>query len=322
MQRFVPYYTFFDQTLRQVGFDVAGQWNTFSAPHSPDTGWPLKLPCPEFNRNTVVALHFQDFVTSRDQQIIELQQVEQFYGARANQVAVIHWTHDLASSYSGPINLIEFNVHEYNLVQNLRQQKSQWLDAVSRPKTQPWQCLNGAVRDHRRRTADVLTTWPGGTLSLGHRIPLAESPYSEYRFDSEANFSKLLPVYSRCAVNIVNETQYDTRPGIVTEKTMMALLSQQVPIVIGHQGIVQDCVELGFDMFTDLVNTEYDWAPNDSRAEQALWLNQDLICGKINLQPYHSRLQHQQNWLLDTYPERLRQQFETHCQQLAQKLLS
>jgi hypothetical protein len=131
---------------------------------------------------------------------------------------------------------------------------------------------------------------------------------------------RLLPIYAKCQVNIVTETQYDEPPGIVSEKTLMAMIAQQVPIVIGHQGIVQDCRELGFDMFDDLVDTSYDSMPNDIRVEQAIIKNQDLILGKINLAPYQERLQKQRSFLLDEFVTGTQQRYIQDVEQLAKKL--
>ena len=79
------------------------------------------------------------------------------------------------------------------------------------------------------------------------------------------------------------------------------MAAEQIPIVIGHQGIVRHCEELGFDMFTDLVDVSYDLMPNEVRAEQAILLNQDLIQGRINLAPYRDRLREQREFLLDDF---------------------
>ena len=111
-------------------------------------------------------------------------------------------------------------------------------------------------------------------------------------------------------MNIVTETEYNTTPGIISEKTLLALAAEQIPIVIGHQGIVQHCTELGFDMFTDLVDTSYDTMPNDVRAEQAILLNKDLIQGRIDLAPYQERLRAQREFLLDDYSTMMEMRFQ------------
>jgi hypothetical protein len=120
----------------------------------------------------------------------------------------------------------------------------------------------------------------------------------------------------------VTETQYDRAPGIVSEKTLQAMIACQIPIVIGHQGIVRDCVELGFDMFDDIVDTSYDSLPNETRVEKALLLNKDVILGRapipLNLT---QRLQQQRNYVLNTYPDLIDKKFNEQAIALAKKLL-
>jgi hypothetical protein len=198
--------------------------------------------------------------------------------------------------------LIEFSNHNYDLVNQLYQRWPEWQHIVGQPRTQAWQCLNGRMCDHRNRVVQVLQSWAGGVLSYHDRIRLPNYDYTQYTYNNVDNFINLAYVYGTCAVNIVTETEYDTAPGIISEKTLLAMAAEQIPIVIGHQGIVKHCQELGFDMFTDLVDVSYDTMPNEHRAEQAILLNQDLIQGRIDLTPYQGRLRAQRECLLDDYP--------------------
>jgi hypothetical protein len=128
-------------------------------------------------------------------------------------------------------------------------------------------------------------------------------------------------VYGSAPVNIVTETQYDPPTGIITEKTLLAMAAQQIPIVIGHRGIVDQCRRMGFDMFDDLVDNSYDQLPNKSRVEEALELNRDLIQGKIDLSPYRSRLVRQREYLLYGLPDRMAHEFVIQARALADRLL-
>jgi hypothetical protein len=167
----------------------------------------------------------------------------------------------------------------------------------------------------------ILQNWSNGMLSYNDRIPLSEWAYSTYPgTENEDNFIRLINVYGSCSVNIVTETQYDSAPGIITEKTIMAILAEQIPIVIGYPGIVADCKELGFDMFDDVVDTSYDQLPNEIRAEQAILRNQDLIQGHIDLSPYQKRLRAQREFLLNDYPIIMDIRFQRDCEQLISKL--
>jgi hypothetical protein len=151
---------------------------------------------------------------------------------------------------------------------------------------------------------------------------LPEWAYSTYRgTENDENFVRLSSLYGTTAVNIVTETEYQETPGIITEKTLLAFAAQQIPVIIGHRGIVQHCKELGFDMFDDLVDISYDTLPNQIRVEQALLRNQDLILGNIDLAPYQDRLVQQRQFLLHQYPDLMQQKFRLDVQQLQAKLL-
>ena len=99
--------------------------------------------------------------------------------------------------------------------------------------------------------------------------------------ENETNWQRLQYVYTDATVNIVTETQYTESPGIISEKTLFAFLAQQIPIVIGYPGIVEDCASLGFDMFEDIVDTSYDHQTDVNRWRNALDFNRDLIMGDL-----------------------------------------
>jgi hypothetical protein len=242
--------------------------------------------------------------------VLELEAIEQRYGSRADRVVVTYWNHGLDRIYTGPVRLVEFSNHNYDLVNQLYLRWSEWQHIVDQPWTQAWQCLNGRMCDHRSRVMQILQDWSGGVLSYHDRIRLPQHDYANYTYNNVDNFINLAYVYGTCAVNIVTETEYATAPGIISEKTLLAMAAEQIPIVIGHQGIVQHCRELGFDMFTDLVDVSYDTMPNDCRAEQALLLNQDLIQGRIDLSPYRERLRAQREFLLDDYSTMMEIRFQ------------
>jgi hypothetical protein len=118
----------------------------------------------------------------------------------------------------------------------------------------------------------------------------------------------------------VTETLYNHTPGLFSEKTLHALFAQQIPIVLGSQGLVAGIRAHGFDMFDDIVDTSYDSLPNETRLPQALALNRDLIQGRIDLAPYQERLRAQREFVLDDYPNIMELRFIRDCEQLANKL--
>jgi len=317
----MDYTAFFASACDDRRICLQAQYNCYDPAYDPDTGWPLKLPDVEFGPRTLLLLHLQDFVTATDQGILELVKIQQHYGDRCDRVIVTHWPHGLGRYYHGPLNLIEFNSHEYSIINNLNHRWCDLARMLERPRDLAWQCLNGRRCQHRLRTAQILQHWPNGVLSYGQEIALDQWSYDTYAgTENEDNFARLAPVYGRCAVNIVTETQYDRPPGIITEKTIFAAISGQIPVVIGYPGIVRDCQQLGLDMFEDVVDISYDDLPNPVRVEQALYRNQALIQGEIDLTPYRSRLCTQRQWILEQWPAQQRERFETELERVISRL--
>lgn len=317
----MPYDQLMAHTFQSLDIDAVIVNNCFDPIYNDDHGWALKLPDVTFGPKTVLVLHFQDRVTAGNP-VLELAKVEAKYGANCNQVVVAHMSHGMEQCYHGPINLIEYNNHNLYTCESIAQRQTEWQHYFTQSRSLAWQCLNGRTCSHRKRVADVLKHWPNGILSYGDEILLDQWDYSSYRgTENDENFIRLAPLYAKCAVNIVTETQYDDRPGVISEKTLQAMIAGQIPIVIGHPGVVQGCQELGFDMFEDLVDISYDWLPNDQRVEKALALNKNLIVGNINLDSYQERLKRQQDFVLDLYPKWIRANFVRQAQSCASKIL-
>ena len=293
-----------DRFFRERDLRTVVEWNCFQPPYDPLLGWPLRLPDVDWTVTDWVVLIFQDFVTMRDQYCLELKQVERAYDSHADHVMVLHWPHDLARYYQGPLRLIEFNVHEYMILNNLARCAPEWQHVYTQPRDRAWQCLNGRKCSHRLRVVQHLQQhWHHGTVSLADVVPLPQYPYSTYRGTSnEDNWQRLVPVYGRHVFNIVTETQYDQQPGIITEKTIFALLAAQIPIMVGYQGIVADCESLGFDMFTDIVDVSYDTLPDDQRWQAALDLNQATIEHYRPTAAVQRRLMDQARWIMTDWP--------------------
>jgi hypothetical protein len=314
---------FFNETLSSVGFDNAHTPYAVKRPYSEQTGWPLELTKVEFNERTMVQVHFPDFITLRtDGSCAELEEIEKFYGANAHQVLVTHWTHDLDKFYTGPVNLIRFSNHNLDTVVSLRNRFDEWKHILDQPRPSAWQCLNGRICTHRHLAANILKDFDNGWLSLGTEIPLPDHPYDRYiGCENDDNFIALDYIYGSTAVNIVTETQFFEHTGIVTEKTLHAVLAEQVPVIIGHKGIVEHCRQMGLDMFDDLVNNSYDTIDGEARVYAAIELNRDLIAGKIDFAPYKERLRRNREYVLWSLVDKMHSDFIANARQLAKKIL-
>ena len=313
----MDYSAFFQHTFAELGFDVVGVWNVFDSEYNWESGWQCRLPVVNFKSNTVLIMYLQDRVTVVNGRVLELEKIVQQYSANLEQIVAVHMHPGLDETYSGPVKLIEFSNHNYALMNSLQSQIELWQHIPQQTKTMSWQCLNGRPCQHRRRTADILQTWPDGILSYGRDIPLTEWDYGTYPGSSnEKNFVRLAQVYGSCAFNIVTETLYDEYPGLYSEKTLLAFLAHQIPIMIGTPRLVEKLRLQGFDMFDDIVDHSYDHAPNNRRVELALESNKPVISVQYNTSPLLSRLRANQELALNTLPDWYRTNFKIRAEQL------
>jgi hypothetical protein len=316
------YDTLFRKTFETLGVNVVLVPNSFDPPYSWTEGWRVKLPEIDFSENTIAVMHFQDRVTVVDQRVIELDIVARHYGNNASKIVVAHMHPGLNEIYTGPIHLIEFSNHNYELMNNMSSQFNQWHSIAKQPKVLNWQCLNGRTAAHRWRAADVLQHWPNGVLSYANEIPLRQWDFSTYAGSTnEENFQRLASVYGQCAFNIVTETVYDEYPGLYSEKTLFAFLAHQIPIIISTPRLVEKLREQGFDMFDDIVDHSYDTLPNDVRVEQALELNKNVILGNCNTNHLHARLVANKERALSMLPNWYRTNFETRAREIVERLV-
>jgi hypothetical protein len=301
------------QPWRYAGYRVVYQPSCLNPPYD-GICWPIQYPEIKSWNNTVVIMHCQDFVSIDMEQNIcpELEKIEKHFGDRANQVIVVHWNIDLHTVYNGSLNLVYFPTHSYELLLKMKKTFDEWkpryVENLSRPVR--FQCLNGIPRPHRCLVVDWLDKNNlNGIRSFGDSRSLENYEYTKCigfnQFDNQGNWILLQPIYSQCDVNIVTETMYYENPGIITEKTLMAILAMQVPILIGYKGIVKHFEDLGFDVFRDIVNTEYDNFSNDTRWLTALESNRNLLVDPLPREDLESRLLANREHVLSIWPEQL-----------------
>ena len=304
-----------------AGIVPATSWCCLKPPPEDNGMWLIQYPTVDWDKNQVVILHLQDFVNVDSDGIRELHMIEQHYGNRANRVVVVHWNWTIQSTYNGPLHLVYFDSHEYEILENLAQMSDQWQPQLLQPRSRVWQCLNGVPRPHRRRAVQSLGRFKG-TVSLGDEITLHDWPYhtSYAGTTNEQNYLRLLPLYADHDINIVTETQYQYRPGIITEKTFFAWISLQVPVLIGYPGMVQDSKDMGFDVFEDIVETSYDWSDNSMRVEQAVDLNADLLTHGIDRGCLQDRLLANQHHALHVWPQQMIQNYQCRVTEILSSL--
>jgi hypothetical protein len=286
--------------------------------------WPIRFPDVQWTHSTIVVLHTQDFLSIDNEGCVELRNIEKHFGDHSHEVIVIHWNYGLEKIYQGTLNLIYFPTHTYEILHNLNSESfRQWRDTTLPTRTLRWQCLNGIPRPHRRCVHDWLKPYENGITSLGNIDPLPKHAYHDVYdweqgdvFINENNLVRLSWLYDHAWINIVTETQYTESPGIISEKTIFALLSRQIPIIIGYRGMVEHCRQLGFDMFDDIVDHSYDNEDDMYRWQHALEYNRELITGSTDLSHLLPRLQAQREWILNEWPRLMISHHDQRCSEI------
>jgi len=265
--------------------------------------WILDLP------NTVdvstVVLHAQDYLhISPNGDSEELDEIERFQSTHGiKNLILLHWNHRLSEIYNGTLRLIEFPSHSHDLVQGLIKSKNEWSDVNIRHHELNYMCLNGIPKPHRKDTYKYLRT-----LGIPSVItPLQSTPlhvfptYTNYDYDNIKNYISLLDVYKSAPINVITESLYDEPIGIITEKTLFAMSSMQLPILIAHKGAVADVESYGFDVFHDIIDHSYDTMPNESRWKSAIDLNIHVLNGELDYDSLVDRLKKNQEHLINNY---------------------
>lgn len=298
------YNRLFEDIWLDQGWDVTYQPSCLQNPPN-DGAWLIRFPAVSWHDRTLVVLHCQDYLTWNGTSWNELDQIEQHFGDNADRVVVVVW--DRAIDYHGPCHVIYFPAHSYDVINQLaNHEHGAWLRRYQQPvRPRIWQCLNGCGRPHRRQVFDWIRDLPRGVASYWHEHPLPVTTYQQWQesgmgADSK-NFFNLEWLYSTTQINVVTETVYTGPSGIITEKTLFAFAAGQIPLVIGHRGLVQQCRELGFDMFDDIVDTSYDQLGDDQRWCEALQRNRALLEQGVDASSVATRLQNQQHYLLENW---------------------
>jgi hypothetical protein len=295
--------------------DVVCQYCCLQIPDNDNGVWDICFPDVIWHDNTWVIMHCQDFLNVNDDGCRELKLIEQYFGANASRVIVVVWNIDLESVYSGPLNLVYVPYHSYEIIVSLLNRQDQWHEQLLQPRTMVFQSLNGVPKSHRVETVRLLTQFEQGIVS-SEGNPISEFTYQQHlSVSNDENFVRLLPVYSKCDVNVVTESLYDYCPGIITEKTLFAWLALQVPILIGYQGIVSHARKLGYDMFDDIVDNSYDNLPNRQRVAAAIKRNQHLLKSGIDRSALLPRLLKNQQHVLE-WPSRIIESYRAQLSQI------
>lgn len=118
-------------------------------------------------------------------------------------------------------------------------------------KTQSIMCLNRNSAPHRTRLRQLLEPVVDQMVYTIDGQGLPGEQIQQHDLKPKIDISVRHPVYSQCAVNVVTETVTDRLS--LSEKSCKPFVARQIPIIVGSQKANRFLVDLGLDMFPDLV---------------------------------------------------------------------
>jgi len=241
--------------------------------------WTIELPevAPEKWRdpNFRLVFHAQDFVNWYNNELcVELLWIEQQYSdEQQRKIIFLHWDHNLTEYYEGHIQCVEFASHSYELVHSLHDRWDEWQDVHNKDIKYNFLCLNGQPKPHREKLYDLLKNYKTGYCTHGYKNPAPFALYSNYNWNNITNFINLMPLYQQSKTSIVSETIYADHPGIISEKTILAIAAKHPFMCIGQINIHKQLHERGFENFDELFNLSYDDLDETQRLDAAIELN-------------------------------------------------
>ena len=299
----LPYDSIIYDILNRCGYDYTYVDSLLLVPAN---GGDWVLDFPEEVNADIVVLHAQDYIhINLDGTSDEIKLIEAFKeNNNIKMLFLVHWNHGLKNIYNGSVGLIEFPSHSHDVVQDLIRNKDKWLNVVNN-KTQDtnYMCLNGILKTHRKNTYNYLSTFDMPSIVTSSLTPNSFNfpKYDDYDYNNVENYISLLDAYRTTPVNIITESLYNEPIGIITEKTLFAFASLQLPILVAHKGAVKDAESYGFDMFRDIIDHSYDDLPNDIRWKSAIDLNMHILKGEFDYNALLPRLKQNQEYLLNGY---------------------
>ena len=289
--------------------------------------WNMIIPeiaeCRWKKPNFRLVIHAQDFVHWYNNELcVELHWIEkQFTEEQQRKIIFVHWDHSLRDWYEGHIQCVEFASHSYELVHQLRSRWDEWKDVLNKDYEYNFICLNGRSRQYRDKVYQLLQNKPNSYVTHGIHNPFPSHPYTDYNFNNVDNFIKMMPLYQKAKASMVTETIYEDHPGIITEKTLLAIAAKHPFMCIGHLGIHYEIAERGFKNYDDLFDLTYDVIEKEYRLEAAIQLNLGrLTSNYFNINKVKDKIEYNFDFLMsntkDGYTKSIEQRAYKQLQEI------
>lgn len=140
-------------------------------------------------------------------------------------------------------------------------------------------CLTSGQSNAQERYIDAGYKKIKGGIGINSLEQVDELYTKSFNNNATNFYNNLLPIYNQTATQIITETNFNELGGNLTEKFLQSVYGMVFPIIIGCVGAVDHLRTVGFDMFDDIINHDYDTIENPfDRIIAAIDLNCHLLC--------------------------------------------
>lgn len=268
-------------------------------------GWEVYMPGKDFCRfeedDFYLVLNLQDMLTQGDTFPRELKIIENFYKdwADMSRIIVSVWPLRVADDWpETSFNLVEFSTFLYEHWQTYKNHEETLRNTFSwenRRVEDKFVCMNRIPKPHRKITYSKLKDFSNSNCSLqGQRIQLKYpgKSFEEYNstYDNLNNLISVAENFNTSMFSVITESQFVEKYGIITEKTLNAIVAGHPFLVVGHSGCLDDIKSLGFKTYDGLFNEEYQYEKNTNRIDEMIFSNLEFFEGDLNIEKFESSL--------------------------------
>ena len=136
--------------------------------------------------------------------------------------------------------------------------------------------VNYHMTPDERKFLDIgwqrLINWPAPNTEV-------QNVYIKKINDNVTNWNThLIKKYQHSFLEIISSTSFSEPTNSISEKNWHQIYSRNIPLVLGCKGTIKMMEDMGFDMFTDIVDQSYDSIENPYERLKAVFdLNQHLL---------------------------------------------
>lgn len=295
-------------------------------------GWLIDIPNDiVFSYDTKLFINLQDMLTAEPGQefpreLVRLESQLQELDYPLDQCYVLTWPLGIKAVWPrDSFRIIEFSSHQYETWCAYKRAETVLREAFDSSCKQfvfNYVCPQRIYKPHRAALHTSLDhSWGNVSLqSKGIELAYPSLTVEEYdaRYDNLTNLLAMKQNYNTACFTVVSESQYSERFGIITEKTLNAIVAGTPILLCAHQNALDHVAQLGFRTYNYLFDELYDELDNIVRMKDMCMSNYRYILepmSEAEMQDIHDKFQgvidYNRNWFFDHFGSVLQDNLRT-----------